>query len=434
MVFIVDPSVAAGWLLPDERTDIADALALRLKVEDAIAPDLFWHEARSLLVTALRRNRIVEAAVYISLDRLATIPLRNAGPSDDGDGHPSRDQTRSFRLRRRLSGLGFTGTFAARDARQKARLGRACRACPGDRALGRVMSSKSDDFAIDALAGFLPMATRDRLAETLTPAEIDTLTHLAKTGTGPNSLRALGSDLAYLEAWSRASTDAPLVWPASETTVLRFIAHHLWDEAEREKNPEHGMPEAVAAVLRAEGRLKSTGPHAPATVRRRLALWSSLHRWRALEGPFSSPSIRNALRLAIRAADRPPARKSASAITRDVLDQLLATCGRGRTFDLRDRALLLLAFGSGGRRRSEIARLKVDDLEEREPVAADRKAPKDEQLPVMAIRMRRTKTSSADAGESVLVVGRPVDALRAWLASRKSPPARCSGGSTNGAI
>jgi predicted nucleic acid-binding protein len=82
MAFIVDASVAAGWLLPDEQTDIADALALRLKSEDALAPDLFWHEARSLLVTALRRNRINEAAVYISLDRLATIPLRNAGPSD----------------------------------------------------------------------------------------------------------------------------------------------------------------------------------------------------------------------------------------------------------------------------------------------------------------------------------------------------------------
>ena len=55
---------------------------MRMQAEDAIAPDLFWHEARSLLVTALRRNRINEAAVYISLDRLATIPLRNAGPSD----------------------------------------------------------------------------------------------------------------------------------------------------------------------------------------------------------------------------------------------------------------------------------------------------------------------------------------------------------------
>ncbi len=82
MAFVVDASVAAGWLLPDERTEIADALAMRMQAEDAIAPDLFWHEARSLLVTALRRRRISEAGVYISLDRLATIPLRNAGASD----------------------------------------------------------------------------------------------------------------------------------------------------------------------------------------------------------------------------------------------------------------------------------------------------------------------------------------------------------------
>jgi integrase len=106
-------------------------------------------------------------------------------------------------------------------------------------------------------------------------------------------------------------------------------------------------------------------------------------------------------------------------ITRDILDQLLATCGRGRAVDLRDRALLLLAFGSGGRRRSEIARLKVDDFEEREPIAVDPKAPNGEKLPVLAIRLRRTKTSSADAGENVLVVGRPVEALRAWLAFSK---------------
>jgi predicted nucleic acid-binding protein len=82
MAFIVDASIAAGWLLPDEKTDIADALALRMQSEDAVAPDLFWHEVRSLLVTAVRRNRISEAAVYISLERLATIPLRNAGASD----------------------------------------------------------------------------------------------------------------------------------------------------------------------------------------------------------------------------------------------------------------------------------------------------------------------------------------------------------------
>jgi len=270
--------------------------------------------------------------------------------------------------------------------------------------------------AIDMLAGVLPMAARDRLADSLDAAEIDTLAHLAKAGTGANSLRALASDLAYLEAWSRAATGAPLAWPASETSVLRFIAHHFWDEEERAKNPDHGMPASVADALRAEGRLRASGPHAPATVRRRLALWTTLHRWRGVEGPFGNPAIRNALRLSIRAADRPPARKSAGAITRDILDSLLATCGRGRAIDLRDRALLLLAFGSGGRRRSEIARLRVDDLEERAPVSADPAAvPDGPTLPVLAVRLRRTKTSSAEAGESALIVGRPVDALRAWL-------------------
>ena len=278
---------------------------------------------------------------------------------------------------------------------------------------------RAEPFAIDAFAGLLPMTARGRLAETLDAAEIDTLTHLARTGVGPNSLRALASDLAYLEAWSRVATGAALTWPISDAAVLRFIAHHLWDEEEREKNPDHGMPEAVAEALRAEGRLRAFGPHAPATVRRRLALWATLHRWRGVEGPFGSPSIRNALRLSIRAADRGRGRKSPRAITRDVLDQLLETCGRGRAVDLRDRALLLLAFGSGGRRRSEMAKLRVDDLEEREAVPADPSAPEGLMLPVLAIRLRRTKTSSGEAGDAALVVGRPVEALRAWLARSK---------------
>ena len=193
-----------------------------------------------------------------------------------------------------------------------------------------------------------------------------------------------------------------------------------------------GCRKQVAEFLRAEGRLKSTGPHAPATVRRRLALWSSLHRWRGLEGPFGNPAIRNALRLAIRAADRPRARKSASAITRDILDRLLATCGRGRAVDLRDRALLLLAFGSGGRRRSEIARLKVDDLEEREPVAADPKRRTAKSFLSWrsgcgARKPRRptpARACSSSAGPSKLCAPGSL--------SQRSTPVRCFGGSTNG--
>jgi hypothetical protein len=56
MVFVVDASVVAGWFLPDERAETSDALAFRMRSEDAIAPDLFGHEARSLLLTALWRG------------------------------------------------------------------------------------------------------------------------------------------------------------------------------------------------------------------------------------------------------------------------------------------------------------------------------------------------------------------------------------------
>ena len=175
------------------------------------------------------------------------------------------------------------------------------------------------------------------------------------------------------------------------------------------------MPDAVEAALRQDGRLRAGGPHAPATVRRRLALWSTFHRWLGLEGPFSSPNLRGALRLAARAARRPRGRKSAKPLTRDVLERLIAACAKGTLADKRDAALLLLAFASGGRRRSEIAGLRVEDLVERPPVPADPRTPQGPKLPVLALKLGRTKTASREDDERVLAVGRPVEALKAWL-------------------
>ena len=268
---------------------------------------------------------------------------------------------------------------------------------------------------LDALAAILPMDRRDRLAQVLTDDDVATLKHLAREGMGENSLRALASDLAYLEAWSQATTLAPLTWPTSEALTLKFVAHHLWDPAKRESDPAHGMPAEVTAALVAAGLLRVAGPHAPATVRRRLASWSTLHRWRGIAGPFASPALRAAVRLAVRAAARPRRRKSKRAVTRRILDRLLATCGGETLADCRDRALLLVAFGSGGRRRSEIAALRVEQLSAEAPVALDAADPSSRRLPCMAISLGRTKTAGADDGARVLLVGPPVDALRAWL-------------------
>jgi site-specific recombinase XerD len=269
---------------------------------------------------------------------------------------------------------------------------------------------------LDALAAILPMDRRDRLAELLTDDDVETLKHLARQGIGANSLRALASDLAYLEAWALAATGALLPWPAAEALALKFLAHHLWDPAEREADERHGMPADVGDAMRAEGLLRTEGPHAPDTVRRRLASWSTLHRWRGLEGPFASPALRSALRLAVRASGRPRRRKSERAVTRNILDRLTGTCRSDELVDVRDLAILMVAFASGGRRRSEVAGLRLDQLHDEPSVPSDPIDPASRLLPCLSIRLGRTKTASADDDAKVVMIGPPVVALKAWIA------------------
>lgn len=269
--------------------------------------------------------------------------------------------------------------------------------------------------ALDALDAVLPFDRRDFLAAILTDDDVETLRHLAKEGIGENSLRALASDLGYLEAWSLAATGTPLPWPAPEALLIKFVAHHLWDPIKRESDASHGMPDEVAAALRVEGLLRSHDPHAPSTVRRRLSSWSTLTKWRGLRGKFNAPGLQSALKLAVRASARPRTRKSKRAVTADVLATLLKACAGDRLVDVRDRALLLAAFASGGRRRSEIASLRVEQLVEEEPVPADPRYRDGVKLPCMRIRLGRSKTTQADDDPFALLVGRPVLALREWL-------------------
>ncbi|KAA9361449.1 site-specific integrase [Ochrobactrum quorumnocens] len=264
---------------------------------------------------------------------------------------------------------------------------------------------------LDTIAAVLPMHRRDMLAGILSDEDVETLRHLVNEGMGENTLRALTSDLAYLEAWSLAATGSPLPFPAPEALLLKFVAHHLWRPQQREIEPNHGMPPGVEEELRQQGFLRVSGPHAPATVRRRLANWSTLTRWRGLDGSFSSPAVKSAIRLAVRAINRPKARKSANAITGDILTKLLATCSGGDLTDIRDRAILMVAFASGGRRRSEVAGLRVEQLVKQAPLTDVDGSP----LPSLGIHLGRTKTSGADHDDIVYLTGRPVEALTRWL-------------------
>jgi len=268
---------------------------------------------------------------------------------------------------------------------------------------------------LDTIAAVLPMDRRDELAELLTDQDVETLRHLVNQGMGVNTLRALASDLTYLQAWALAATGSSLPWPAPEALLLKFVAHHLWDPEKRRTDPQHGMPLVVEQTLRDQGLLRVEGPHAPDTVRRRLATWSTLTKWRGLNGMFASPSLKSAIRLSVRATPRLRKRKSAKAVTGEILSKLLSTCATDSLRHIRDRAILMVAFASGGRRRSEIARSRKEQLTVEPPIPVEG-APS---LPSLSIHLGRTKTSGADNDEVVYLAGRPVEALDSWLARAK---------------
>lgn len=106
---------------------------------------------------------------------------------------------------------------------------------------------------LDTIAAVLPIERRDELAELLTDQDIETLRHPVNEGVGANTLRALTSDLAYLQAWALAATGRSLPWPAPEAMLLKFVAHHLWDPEKRLTDPGPGMPADIEAKLRLQG-------------------------------------------------------------------------------------------------------------------------------------------------------------------------------------
>ena len=81
MSFVIDASISAAFLLPDEAADSGAEIGRRVAAEGAVAPDLFWHEIRNLLVMAVRRGRLAEDGMFEQLTAFQALPIR-AGAVD----------------------------------------------------------------------------------------------------------------------------------------------------------------------------------------------------------------------------------------------------------------------------------------------------------------------------------------------------------------
>ncbi|NNE40276.1 MAG: integrase, partial [Marinicaulis sp.] len=279
-----------------------------------------------------------------------------------------------------------------------------------------------------ALTELMPVEAAERLATHLTTGDVETLRDLVRAAVPDNTIRAVASDLGYLEAWARAATGEPLAWPPAEADVLKFIAHHLFRAEERkarreasEDTDDYGMPRAVEFTLREQGILRGALPHAPATVARRLSSWRRVAQVKGYEDALSSSVLRRALNAASKASTHQKRPKSETAITRNVLYQLVGEKEKPSQEllslrEIRDGTLLLVGFGTGGRRRSELGTLRIENVFDLDEGKA------------RGIHIGRTKTTNATDGEYLVVTGRADAYLKAWLeALAKQDPAITNG-------
>lgn len=266
----------------------------------------------------------------------------------------------------------------------------------------RKTASKAVESALPApLAAPPPLSTEELGDQARRAAE-----EILLAGQAENTLRTYRSALRYWCAWGQARYGKPLALPVPVPVVVQFLVDH----AARIKDGQlvSELPPETDHRLVEAGFKGALGPLKMTTITHRIYVLSKLHQLKRAANPCEDPKLRHLISRAKRAAAKlgeTPTKKTAA--TRGPLEAMAATCDDSLE-GLRDRALLLFAWSSGGRRRSEVAAATMDQL-----------IKVDEQT--YLLRLHRSKTNQAGAQSGNVLPDKPIrgkaaEALTAWLA------------------
>ena len=199
------------------------------------------------------------------------------------------------------------------------------------------------------------------------PEQLEQFALAARSAFSVNTERALRSDLSIYAAWCAERGERSL--PARPDTIAAFV-------------------DAMAEV------------RAPATVRRYVASIAVAHRALGLEKTVKSLLVGLALRRMHRSKGR--RQNQAHGLTLPLRQRLMAAAG-DRLIDLRNRALLAVAYDTL-LRRAELTSLELSDL--LEEIGGD-----------ATLLVRRSKTDAEGCGEVLYLPRDTVGMVHAWLES-----------------
>jgi len=181
----------------------------------------------------------------------------------------------------------------------------------------------------------------------------DAVEDLLREGESANTLASYRSALKYWAAWHLMRYGCPIQLPVPVSSILQFIVDHA--QRITDKGLVSELPPSIDMALVNGGFKGKLGSLSHNTLVHRIAVLSKAHQVAEQTNPCRDSKVRELLSRTRKAyAKRGVLPKKKDALTRDPLQSMLASCDdslRGH----RDRALLLFAWSSGGRRRSEVA-------------------------------------------------------------------------------
>ncbi len=202
--------------------------------------------------------------------------------------------------------------------------------------------------------------------EMLSDATARAVEDLMREGESANTLASYRSALRYWAAWFNVRYGQPISLPLPPSAVIQFIVDHA--QRTTADGLAHELPPAIDEVLVEAGFKGKRGPMALNTLVHRVAVLSKTHQLKAAKNPCQDPKVRELLMKTRRAyGKRGDLPKKKDALTKDPLMAMIETCDTSTLKGLRDRALLLFAFASGGRRRSEVAGADMKNLRRNGP-------------------------------------------------------------------
>ncbi|MEJ8852415.1 site-specific integrase [Variovorax rhizosphaerae] len=265
---------------------------------------------------------------------------------------------------------------------------------------------------------------------------------LLREGESANTRASYASAMRYWCAWFAARYGQALQLPVPVPVVIQFIVDHAARKAERSDTTDQDsvadngdtpvdakssakttvkstsathlksalvneLPPEIDHALVDNGYKGKLGVPALNTLVHRVAVLSKAHQLAKESNPCADALVRELLGRTRRAyAQRGARPHKQRALTKDPLQLVLATCDetlRGK----RDRALLLFAWATGGRRRSEVAGATFENLRR-----------VDAKSYVYTLTHSKTNQSGQDRPEDIKpLVGTGALAMQAWLAA-----------------